>query len=157
MSGDDTRAPSFSSGHRRQIEQLQAQIEELEARYKTDVSRLKAKFQTEIDELHLRCESLKKIRAELENQLKKLQGNLKDAQDQLLEEQALHEATRDLLAAADKRNGTRVRHHPARSVSSRFAGLLRGEIEELRILLDRVGLLGARIPRPAACSISSVE
>ena len=74
-------------------------------RYKTDISRLKSKFQSELEELRGRCESLKKIKGELENQLKKLQAGIKDAQDQLLEEQAIHEATRDMLAAADKRSG----------------------------------------------------
>ena len=91
--------------HRRQIEQLQTQLEELETRYKTDINRLKSKFQAELDELRLRCESLKKIKAELENHLKKLQAGLKDAQDRLAEEQAVHEATRELLNAAEKRNG----------------------------------------------------
>lgn len=95
----------FSSGHRRQIEQLQAQIEELEARYKSDLSRLKNKYQAEIEELHVRFETIKRVKADLENQLKKLQANLKDLQDQFIEEQTLHEATRELLAAADKRNG----------------------------------------------------
>ena len=91
--------------HRRQLDQLQAQIEELELRYKTDISRLKAKYQTEIEELRLQNDSLKKIRAELENHLKKLQVALKEAQDRLLEEQTIHEATRGLLNAAEKRNG----------------------------------------------------
>jgi DNA repair exonuclease SbcCD ATPase subunit len=95
----------FRVGHRRQLEQMQSQIEELEVRYKTDMSRLKSKCQAEIDELHLRYESLKKIKAELENHLKKLQVGLKEAQDHLLEEQTLHETTRDLLNAAEKRNG----------------------------------------------------
>ena len=90
--------------HRRQLDQMQTHIEELEVRYKTDISRLKAKLQGEIDELRLRLESLKKIKAELENHLKKLQVGIKEAQDRLLEEQAIHETTRDLLNAADKKN-----------------------------------------------------
>ena len=84
---------------------MQTQIEEMEARFKADFGRLKAKFQTEIDELRLRYESLKKVKAELENHLKKLQAGLKEAQDRLAEEQALHETTRDLLNTAEKRNG----------------------------------------------------
>jgi septal ring factor EnvC (AmiA/AmiB activator) len=84
---------------------MQAQIEEVELRYKTDINRIKSKFQAELDELRLRHESLKKIKGELENHLKKLQAGIKDAQDHLAEEQTLHEATRDLLTAADKRNG----------------------------------------------------
>jgi chromosome segregation ATPase len=90
--------------HRRQLEQMQTQIEELELRYKTDINRLKSKFQAELDEIRLRYESLKKIKAELENHLKKLQAGLKEAQDRLIEEQTLHETTRDLLNAAEKRN-----------------------------------------------------
>lgn len=93
------------SAHRRQIDALQTQLEEIESRYKTDISRLKSKFQAELDEMRLRCESLKKIRLELENHMKKLQANLKDAQDHLVEEQTLHETTRDLLNAAEKKNG----------------------------------------------------
>ena len=126
----------FSVGHRRQLEQLQAQMEELEVRYKTEVHRLKSKFQTELDELRLRYESLKKIKAEMEIHLKKLQANLKDIQDRLIEEQALHEATREILSAAEKRNGRIAVSSADESIPS--LGILRGEIEELRILLDRV-------------------
>ncbi len=93
------------SGHRRQIEQLQTQLEELEVRYKTDINRLKSKFQAELDEIRLRYESLKKVKAELENHLKKLQVGIKEVQDRLIEEQTLHDTTRDLLNAAEKRNG----------------------------------------------------
>jgi chromosome segregation ATPase len=63
---------------------------------------------------------LKKVKSELENHLKKLQTTVKEAQDHLIEEQSLHETTRDLLNAAEKK-----------------ISILRGEIEELRILLDR--------------------
>lgn len=93
--------------HRRQLDQMQTQIEELEVRYKTDMQRLKAKYQGEIEELRLQLDSLKRIRAELENHLKKLQVALKDAQDHLLEEQTLHETTRGLLNGVEKRNGKR--------------------------------------------------
>ena len=96
----------FSLSHRRQIEQLQTQLEEAETRYKTDLSRMKTKFQNEIEEIRVRYESLRKIKVELENQLKKLQAALKDAQDRLIEEQNVHEATRELLNAAEKRNGS---------------------------------------------------
>jgi hypothetical protein len=41
----------------------------------------------------------------LENHIKKLQAGIKDAQDRLLEEQTIHETTRDMLNAAEKRNG----------------------------------------------------
>jgi hypothetical protein len=37
--------------------------------------------------------------------LKKLQGNVKDAQDRLSEEQSAHNATKDLLSASEKRFG----------------------------------------------------
>jgi hypothetical protein len=84
---------------------MQAQMEELEVRYKTDLNRLKSKYQSELDEIRLRYESLKKIKAELENHLKKLQVGIKEAQDTLAEEQTLHEVTRDLLTAAEKRSG----------------------------------------------------
>lgn len=67
---------------------------------------MKTKFQNEIEEIRVRYESLRKIKVELENQLKKLQAALKDAQDRLIEEQNVHEATRELLNAAEKRNGS---------------------------------------------------
>ena len=85
---------------------MQGQIDELELRYKTDISRLKAKFQAELDDISLRYDSLKKIKAELEIQLKKVQDALKDAQDRLAEEQALHETTQEALIAAERRNST---------------------------------------------------
>jgi len=64
---------------------------------------------------------LKKIKSELENHLKKLQLNVKEAQDRLIEEQSAHGSTRDLLSSSEKR-----------------FGLLNAELEELRVLLDRV-------------------
>ncbi|CAF3576738.1 unnamed protein product [Rotaria sp. Silwood1] len=108
------------SSQRKQLEQMQAQMEEIEIRYKTEVSRIKSKLQNEIDELRLRYDSLKKIKSEMENHLKKLQVNIKEAQDRLIEEQTAHAATRELLSTSEKR-----------------FGLIRVEIEELRVLLDR--------------------
>jgi predicted nuclease with TOPRIM domain len=84
---------------------LQSQLEETELRYKTETSRLKSKLQNELEEIRLRYESLKKVKSELENHLKKLQGNVKEAQDRLSEEQSAHNATRDLLSASEKRFG----------------------------------------------------
>jgi len=84
---------------------MQSQMEELEVRYKTEISRLKSKLQNELDELRLRYESLKKVKSELENHLKKLQGTVKEAQDRLIEEQTAHNATKDLLSASEKRFG----------------------------------------------------
>lgn len=85
---------------------MQSQMEELEVRYKTELSRVKSKLQNELEEIRIRYESLKKIKNELDNHLKKLQGNLKEAQDRLIEEQTTHGATRDLLSASEKRFGT---------------------------------------------------
>jgi len=84
---------------------MQSQIEETELRYKTEYSRIKSKLQNELEEIRVRYESLKKVKSELENHLKKLQGNLKEAQDRLSEEQSAHNATRDLLSASEKRFG----------------------------------------------------
>ena len=86
---------------------MQSQMEELEVRYKTELSRVKSKLQNELEEIRIRYESLKKVKAELDNHFKKLQGNLKEAQDRLIEEQGAHGATRDLLSASEKRFGTR--------------------------------------------------
>lgn len=114
----------FRVNHRRQLEQLQSSLEELEVRSKTEISRLKSKYQTEIDEIRLRYDSLKKVKSEMENHLKKLQLSVKEAQDRLIEEQTGHSATRELLNASEKR----------------FVSL-RVEIDELRVLLDRVNFL----------------
>jgi septal ring factor EnvC (AmiA/AmiB activator) len=95
----------FRSNQRKQLEQMQSQMEEIEVRYKTELSRIKSKLQNELDEIRLRYESLKKIKIELENHLKKLQGNVKEAQDRLIEEQTTHGVTRDLLSASEKRFG----------------------------------------------------
>ena len=84
---------------------MQSQMEELEVRYKTELSRIKSKLQNELDELRLRYDSLKKIKSEMENHLKKLQGTVKEAQDRLIEEQTIHAATRELLNASEKRFG----------------------------------------------------
>jgi predicted nuclease with TOPRIM domain len=84
---------------------MQSQLEEVEVRYKTEISRVKSKLQNELDEIRLRYESLKKVKGELENHLKKLQGTVKDAQDRLIEEQSTHNATRELLSASEKRFG----------------------------------------------------
>ncbi|CAF2747637.1 unnamed protein product [Rotaria sp. Silwood2] len=111
---------ALRSSQRKQLEQMQAQMEEIEVRYKTEVSRIKSKLQNEIDEIRIRYDSLKKIKSEMENHLKKLQANIKEAQDRLIEEQTAHAATRELLNASEKR-----------------FSLIRVEIEELRVLLDR--------------------
>ena len=84
---------------------MQSQMEEIEVRYKTEISRVRSKLQNELDDIRLRYDSLKKIKAELENHFKKLQAAVKDAQDRLIEEQTLHSATRDLLSSSEKRFG----------------------------------------------------
>ena len=99
---------NFRSNHRKQLEQMQTQMEELELRYKTDINRIKSKLQNEIDEIRIRYESLKKVKSEMEVHLKKLQANIKDAQDRLIEEQTAHGATRDLLNASEKRFGNLI-------------------------------------------------
>ena len=132
---------------------MQAQLEEVEVRYKTEVHRIKSKFQSELDELRMRYESLKKVKAEMENHLKKLQANLKDAQDRLIEEQTVHEVTREMLNATEKRNGrTGLRLEPDQSHPSLALGILRGEVEEIRVLLDRVSsfLLEEEKRRPSS-------
>jgi septal ring factor EnvC (AmiA/AmiB activator) len=96
---------NFRSGHRRQLEQMQSQMEEVEVRYKTEISRIKSKLQNELDDIRLRYDSLKKIKSEMENHLKKLQAAVKEAQDRLIEEQSQHAAARDLLGASEKRFG----------------------------------------------------
>jgi len=118
---------------------MQSQMEELEVRYKTELSRIKSKLQNELDEIRLRYESLKKVKSELENHLKKLQTTVKEAQDHLIEEQTAHGATRDLLSASEKRFGKSpfslsLQQFTIHSTS----GLVYSEIEELRVFLDRV-------------------
>jgi DNA anti-recombination protein RmuC len=119
---------------------MQSQMEELELRYKTEISRVKSKYQNELDEIRLRYESLKKIKTEIENHLKKLQANIKEAQDRLIEEQTLHATTRELLNGSEKRFG-KILSFKSRNlffISFLQLGLVHAEIEELRVLLDRV-------------------
>ncbi len=118
---------------------MQSQLEETELRYKTEYSRIKSKLQNELDEIRLRYDSLKKVKSELENHLKKLQTTVKDAQDRLIEEQTTHAATRELLNASEKRFGKIFIF--LKSLTKIFffhSGLVRTEIEELHVLLDRV-------------------
>jgi predicted nuclease with TOPRIM domain len=116
---------------------MQSQMEELEVRYKTELSRIKSKLQNELDEIRLRYESLKKVKSELENHLKKLQTTVKEAQDHLIEEQTAHGATRDLLSASEKRFG-KSPFSLQQFIIHSISGLLHSEIEELRVYLDRV-------------------
>lgn len=128
----------FRSNQRKQLELMQSQMEELEVRYKTELSRVKSKLQNELEELRIRYESMKKIKTEIENHMKKLQANLKEAQDRLIEEQTAHGSTRDLLSASEKRFGKIFKTFSNESFSSCLSALLHSEIEELRVLLDRV-------------------
>ena len=84
---------------------MQSQMEEIEVRSKTEISRIKSKLQNELDDIRLRYDSLKKLKAESDNHLRKLQNSVKEAQDRLIEEQTAHGATRDLLGASEKRFG----------------------------------------------------
>lgn len=61
------------SQNRRHLEQTQAQLEEAEARHKSDVNSLKKKHQADLDDVRFKLETAKKAKLEAENQQKKLQ------------------------------------------------------------------------------------
>jgi len=107
--------------NRRQIETLQESIETAESRAKSEISSLKKKYQAEIEDLKSRNELTKRALADAEANSKKIQQSLKEVSDKLYEEQHTHDADRELLIAAEKR-----------------ASSLRGEIEEIKTLLERV-------------------
>lgn len=59
--------------NRRQLEQTQAQLEDAEARHKSDINSLKKKHQADLDDMRCKLDSAKKAKIEAENQQKKLQ------------------------------------------------------------------------------------
>ena len=82
---------------------------------------MKKKYQAEIEELKSRNDLTKRALNDAEANSKKIQQSLKEVSDKLYEEQHTHDADRELLIAAEKR-----------------ASSLRGEIEEIKTLLERV-------------------
>ena len=110
--------------HRRQLDALQAQLDDAEKTHKSELSTLKKKHATECDELAGVNEALLKARADLESQIKKLQQAAKELADKLAEEQEEHDAIRDQLSVAEKRNAS-----------------LRAELDEAKLVNDRVSIL----------------
>ena len=143
----DEELDASRTAHRRQLEAMQNQIEENEARHKNDISSIKKKFQAEMDDLRSRYEGAKKAKIDAENTSKKYQQSNKvrvddewsvgplfgstswltalpifqELLDKLTEEQHMHDLTRDQLSSAEKR-----------------ASSFRAELEETKLLFDRV-------------------
>lgn len=109
------------AAHRRQLEALQAQIEDNESRNKSETSSAKKKLLAEIEDAKQKYEQLKKSKSDSEAQQKKLQQANKELLDKLVEEQNMHDASRDQLFSAEKRAST-----------------YRAELEESKALLERV-------------------
>jgi hypothetical protein len=107
--------------NRRQIETLQESIESAEARSKSELNSARKKHQAEVEDLKSRYDLAKRAFVDAENNVKKFQQALKEISDKLFEEQHAHDADREQLISVEKR-----------------ASSLRGEIEELKTLLDRV-------------------
>jgi myosin protein heavy chain len=107
-------------GARRQVETLQSQLEDAEARHKNELASLKKRFQVEVDETLYKLDSVTKSKVEAENLLKKTQLINKELLDKLTEEQHLSDATREQMNNAEKRAST-----------------LRAELEEVKALYDR--------------------
>jgi myosin heavy chain 1/2/3/4/8/13/7B/15 len=109
------------TAHRRQLEALQAQLEENESRVKGESNTLKKKYQAEVEEAMTKYESAKKAKSDAETQQKKLQQANKELMDKLVEEQNMHDTSRDQLFSAEKRAST-----------------YRAELEESKALLERI-------------------
>lgn len=117
----DEEIDSLRQSHRRQLESMQSTIEENESRHKSEIMSIKKKYQVEIEEIRTRYEVAKKAKLDAENTIKKYQQSNKELHDKLTEEQHMHDLTREQLSASEKR-----------------ASSLRAELEETKMLFDRV-------------------
>jgi chromosome segregation ATPase len=106
--------------HRRQVESLNNQIADLETKHKADLKSKDKKYQFELDEMRTKLETAKKMKADAENNMKKLQQSNKELYDQFIEEQGLHDITKEQLSTAEKRNIT-----------------IKSEVEDLKAAIER--------------------
>lgn len=106
--------------NRRQLDLLQENLNNVEQKFKNEINNSKKKHITESEELKAKVELLKKTRADMDANTKRLQQLNKELSDKLIEEQNLHDATSDQMAIIEKKNA-----------------VLRSEMEELKASSDR--------------------
>jgi len=94
----DDELDALKLQQKRQVETLQAVVEESENRGKQEINGLRKKMGTELDEALQQLEAVKKQKSDQEFGVKKLQLTNKELGDQLGEERNQHEITRDQLA-----------------------------------------------------------
>jgi len=111
---DNTR-----KSHQRAIDSMQSSLE-AEAKGKAEALRLKKKLESDIGELEIALDHSNKANGDLQKHIKKLQVEMKDAQNRLEEEQRLASEYREQYG-----------------ISERRANALHGELEESRTLLEQ--------------------
>lgn len=104
LSEKDDEMEAQKLQQKRQIESLQSVLDENEARNKSELISAKKKLGAELDDALQQCEVLKKMKNDQEVGYKKLQLTHKELSDKLIEEQNLHEMTKDQMNAGDKKS-----------------------------------------------------
>lgn len=68
---------ALRKNNQRTIEELQRTIVEIETRYKSELGRLKKKYDAELREYEITVENLNRVNADLQRQAKAAQGRVK--------------------------------------------------------------------------------
>lgn len=120
LSEKDDEIDVMKIAHKRQLESSQTVSDEIENKYKTELSLLKKKFGSELEEALMQLEIAKKSKSDADINIKKLMLSNKEITDQLLQEQNSNETSKELLVSSDKRNSS-----------------LKCELEETKVLYER--------------------
>jgi len=99
---DDELERLRATSHRT-IEELTVQINQLEIKYKSDVSRLKKKFEASIAELEAQLDTASAANVNLSKEVKNLLMRLTEAEKLLEEEKRAHDAAEETLAISERR------------------------------------------------------
>merc|ERR1711970_1653049 len=105
--------------HARAIESLQSSLD-AEAQGKAEAIRMKKKLESDINELEIALEHSNKCNGDLQKNIKKIQGDMKDMQARVEDEQRVASEYREQYGVAERR-----------------ANALNGELEESRTLLEQ--------------------
>jgi len=119
LSEKDEEFDNTRKCHQRAIDSMQASLE-AEAKGKAEALRMKKKLETDINELEIALDHSNQSNIELQKNIKKMQGDMKDIQVRVEEEQRLASDYRDQYGIAERR-----------------ANALNGELEESRTLLEQ--------------------
>jgi len=105
--------------HQRAIDSLQGSLE-AEAKAKAEALRMKKKLEIDINELEIALDQSNKCNGDLQKNIKKIQGDMKDMQAHVEDEQRVASEFREQYGVAERR-----------------ANALNGELEESRTLLEQ--------------------